>query len=107
MKRSRIAVQLVLLLFCGTAFAVLAECKKTPPAAPVNLNTASAEQIEQLPGIGPGTAKAIIAFREKSGPFTRIEDLLAIRGITERKLKQLRPYVTVNGKTLAKSASRS
>jgi competence protein ComEA len=76
-------------------FAAGADCKKTPPAVPVNLNTAGAEQIEQVPGIGPGTAKAIVSFREKSGPFQRIEDLLAIRGITVRKLKQLRPYVTV------------
>ena len=41
-------------------------------------------------------AKAIVQFRSKSGPFERLEDLLAIRGITSRKLAQLRPYLTLS-----------
>ena len=82
-----------LIFFCSLALAVNA--KKQPPAKPVDLNTATAEQLEQLPGVGPGTAKAIVRFREKSGPFQRIEDLLAIRGITKKRLEILRPYVFV------------
>jgi comEA protein len=70
--------------------------KKHLPAAPVNLNSASAEQLEQVPGIGPATAKSIIDFREKSGPFKRVEDVLAIRGISKRALERMRPYLTVN-----------
>ncbi len=69
--------------------------KKQPPAKPINLNQATVEQLQQLPGIGPATAKAIVRFREKSGPFRRVEDLLAIRGITKARLEKLRPYVTV------------
>jgi len=69
--------------------------KKQPPAKPLDLNTATVEELQTLPGIGPTTAKAIIRFREKSGPFRRVEDLLAIRGITKRRLEILRPYVTV------------
>jgi competence protein ComEA len=49
-----------------------------------------------LPGIGPTIAKAIVRFRAKSGPFRRVEDLLAVRGISEDKLKKLRPYITVS-----------
>jgi len=59
-----------------------------------------------LPGIGPTTAKAIVRFREKSGPFRRVEDLLAIRGITKRKLEKLRPYLTVVPPQPAKTWSR-
>ena len=76
-------------------FAAAAPAKKTPPASPVDVNSATAEQLAQIPGIGPGTARSIIQFREKSGPFQRVEDLLAIRGITERKLALIKPYVTV------------
>lgn len=69
--------------------------KKEPPAKPVDLNTATIEQLEQLPGIGPTTAQAIVRFREKSGPFRRVEDLLAIRRISKARLEKLRPYVIV------------
>jgi competence protein ComEA len=49
-----------------------------------------------VPGIGPSTAKAIINFREKSGPFRRVEDILAIRGISKQALERTRPYLSVN-----------
>ncbi|MBZ5695820.1 MAG: helix-hairpin-helix domain-containing protein [Acidobacteriia bacterium] len=68
---------------------------KNPPAHPIDLNTATIKQLEQLPGVGPTTAKAIVEFRTKSGRFRRIEDLLAIRGISESKLEKIRPYVTI------------
>jgi len=69
--------------------------QKKPPAAPLDLNTATLEQLQQLPGVGATTAKAIVRFREKSGPFRRVEDLLAIRGISKARLEKIRPYVTV------------
>jgi competence ComEA-like helix-hairpin-helix protein len=83
------------LFFAMFIFIAAAPAKKTPPASPVDVNSATAEQLAQIPGIGPGTARSIIQFREKSGPFQRVEDLLAIRGITERKLALIKPYVTV------------
>jgi competence ComEA-like helix-hairpin-helix protein len=73
----------------------VAAAQKKPPSLPIDLNTATAEQLEQLPGIGPSTAKAIVQFREKSGPLKRVEDLLAIHGISKARLEKLRPYVTV------------
>jgi competence ComEA-like helix-hairpin-helix protein len=80
------------------ALALLASAvaaKKSLPVKPINLNTATTEQLQQLPGIGPATAKKIIEMREKSGPFRRVEDLLAVRGISDKHLAKLRPYVTV------------
>ena len=73
----------------------MAQTKKEPPTEPLDLNAATVEQLQKLPGIGPTTAKAIVRFREKSGPFRRVEDLLAIRGITKKKLEKIRPLVTV------------
>jgi competence protein ComEA len=69
--------------------------QKTPPATPLDLNSATVEQLEQLPGVGPTIAAAIVRFREKSGPLHRVEDLLAVRGVSKNKLAKLRPYVFV------------
>jgi competence protein ComEA len=78
--------------------------QKSLPAKPVNLNTATSEQLQELPGIGQATAKKIIDMREKSGPFRRVEDLLAIRGISDKRLAKLRPYVTVSAPPPAKKS---
>jgi competence ComEA-like helix-hairpin-helix protein len=85
------------LLLCCTLLAARATIsKKIPPSVPLDLNTATAAQLARVPGIGGATAKAIVQFRKKSGRFERVEDLLAIRGISARKLEQIRPYVTVS-----------
>ena len=64
-------------------------------AAPVNLNTANAPQLDALPGIGPATAATIIKDREMHGPFRSVDDLGRVRGIGDSKLEQLRGLVTV------------
>jgi competence protein ComEA len=61
----------------------------------LNLNTATPKQLEALPGIGPVLAKRIVEFREKKGGYKRIEELLAIPGVSEGKWKVLRQYLTV------------
>ena len=61
----------------------------------INLNTATAKELESLPGIGPALAKRIIAFREKRRGFRRVEELLAIQGISEKKWKAIRDKVEV------------
>src|SRR5580704_8369209 len=90
-----------LFLFVALVLSVLALSaaadKKQPPSRPINLNAATIKELQELPGIGLVTAKAIVQFRQKSGPFHRVEDLLAIRGISEGKLSHIRPYATVAG----------
>ena len=61
----------------------------------LNLNTATPKQLESLPGIGPALAKRIVEFRVKKGGFKRIEELLAIPGISEKRWKALRELLTV------------
>jgi competence protein ComEA len=61
----------------------------------VNLNSATAEQLDTLPGVGPTTAAAIIAHRDQHGPFTAVDQLIDVRGIGEAKLAQLRDLVTI------------
>jgi competence protein ComEA len=67
----------------------------TIPAGPINVNTATADQLDVLPGVGPTTAAAIIAFREQHGPFQTVDQLGDVRGIGPAKLEALRGLVTV------------
>jgi competence ComEA-like helix-hairpin-helix protein len=90
-KADALALFVVLLLLPLGALAQ----KKHPPAAPLDLNTATIEQLEQIPQIGAATAKSIVNFREKSGPFRKVDELLAIKSISQAKLEKIRPYVTV------------
>jgi competence ComEA-like helix-hairpin-helix protein len=101
MRAMAIASVCVVLLVAGGSLEAQKQ-KKHPPASPIELNSASAEQLEQLPGIGPSTAQAIVKFREKSGPFQRAEDLLTIHGMSKAKFEKLRPYVTVKAPPEAK-----
>lgn len=60
----------------------------------VNLNSASAAELEKLPGIGPKTAHILVEDREKNGPFRSVDDLMRVKGIGPKKLEALRPLVT-------------
>jgi competence ComEA-like helix-hairpin-helix protein len=65
------------------------------PKTKINVNTASAELLEALPGIGPVIAKRIVEYREKNGFFANPENLIDVKGIGEKKLKQILPYIRV------------
>lgn len=65
------------------------------PGAPVDLNAATPEQLDSLPGVGPATAAAIVAHRQEIGRYTSVEELLDVRGIGPAKLDALRTLVTV------------
>jgi len=87
----------VLLSFC----VILSLCaaagagKKKPPTKPVNINTATSEQLQQVPGIGPATAQKILQMRKSYGQFKSVDDLLAIRGLGQKRLDKMRKYLTV------------
>ena len=70
-------------------------------ALPVNINTAAAEELDVLPGIGPALAGRIIAYREEHGPFTAVEDLLEVSGIGPAKLAEIEGLITVEGERAA------
>ena len=61
----------------------------------VDLNLATVAQLDELPGIGPSTARAIVDHRSRNGPFASVDDLLAVRGIGPAKLAELKPFVRV------------
>jgi comEA protein len=62
----------------------------------VNINMAGQSQLERLPKIGPTMAKRIIKYRQYSGKFNRIEDIMKVRGIGKKKFNQLREYIAID-----------
>jgi competence protein ComEA len=75
-------------------------------ATPINLNTATAAQLEGLPGIGPRTAQLIVQHREKNGNFKKVEELMNIKGIGEKSFLKIKPMVTVGGEKERPGQSR-
>jgi len=106
------ALTLLLVAFCHALAVVSVSCVKLPRhvqtitetasattqrepnAAPrLDINTATSAELERLPGIGPGFATRIIAHRERYGPFRRVEHLLIVPGISERRFAEIRPFI--------------
>jgi competence protein ComEA len=68
---------------------------KPAVTAIVNINTASATELEALPGIGAKTAARIIDHRQKNGPFKKVEELMNVRGVGEKAFLKLKPQISV------------
>src|SRR5208282_3742661 len=92
-----------LILCCAAT--VLA--KKKPPTHPINLNSASAAELQQVPGIGPSTADKILQMRKSYGAFKSVDDLLAIKGIGPKRLEKMRKYLTVGKMAQAQKPATS
>lgn len=86
-------------LLCGSAVTAHAQDPKPEATAKsptlLNLNSATIEQLEALPGIGRKTAERILEQRQKSGGFKKIEDLMTVKGIGEKSFLKLKPMITV------------
>lgn len=61
---------------------------------PINVNTASSEELDQLPAVTPKIAEQIIAYREEHGGFETIEDILSVKGVGKKIFEQIEPYIT-------------
>jgi len=105
-RRTSVAVLFVLLVVLSVACAkrspptalTTAAANNTSPSATtkrININTASAKDLEVLPGIGKGLAERIVEHREKYGPFRRAEHLMMVRGISETRFRALRHLIAV------------
>ena len=77
------------------AAAIVGATESSVKSALVNINTATALELEALPSVGPSTAKAIVSFRTKNGPFGKAEDLLKVPGIGDGKLAAMKPFVAL------------
>jgi len=72
---------------------------KAPAGLRVNINSASVEQLQELPGVGAARAEAIVKLREQRGGFRSVEELLEIKGIGESGLKKIAPHVVLKGES--------
>ena len=78
--------------------------KKTGPSRPIDLNTATETQLNSLPGVGPSTAKAILAYRTAHGKFSSPEELLNVKGIGPKKFESMKKFVKGAGSNPAPSS---
>lgn len=117
-------MSLAALVLVTSAWASAASAQRRPASAPdraeeqhvaadssaaegvVNIQTASIDELQRLPGIGPSKAAAIVAQRERAA-FRRIEDIMRVRGIGRATFRRLRPMLTVSGPTTLAAEARS
>jgi len=88
----------VLALCLGLAFSsvsVMAQKSSVVPSDKINLNSATAEQLQSIPGIGPATAKNILDYRSKVGKFNKIEEIINVKGIGEKKYQKIKDRLAV------------
>jgi len=103
-KKSFVRMKSIVAVFGLLAMLALASqalAAKSPPAAPVNINSAGVEQLMEVPGIGQAKAQAIVAYRQ-SKPFESTAELANVKGIGDKLLAKISPYVTVSGKSRSK-----
>jgi comEA protein len=98
MVSKKVKFACILALCMGLAIGpVSALAQKSSPASAdkINLNSATAEQLESLPGIGPAIAKSIVDHRTKIGKFNRIEEIMNVKGIGEKKFQKIKDRLVV------------
>jgi comEA protein len=93
LKVAALAVGLVLGLILQPLFSLQAGAKASDQK--VNINTASSEELQKLPRIGPAIAQRVIDYRKENGNFKRVEDIMKVRGIGEKIFNQLKDRITV------------
>lgn len=91
-------VPVLVILICAAAALAVAEEERST-AGVVNINTATSEQLQLLPRVGPALAGRVIEFREANGPFQTVEEIVAVRGIGENSLEMLEPFLVTSGAT--------
>jgi len=93
--KTRIALSLMAVVLVTVALAGATE----EASGVVNINTASAEELELLPRVGPALAGRIIEFREENGSYRTVDEIVAVKGIGEKSFEKLEPFIVTSGET--------
>lgn len=104
-RPARLRVLAALLLLGGVALAPATRAAAPTGGVLVNINTATSEELQALPGVGESRAAAIVALRKERGAFREVDELLEVRGIGPSMLERMRPQVSLSGKTRLGPAS--
>jgi comEA protein len=102
--RGALCLALIALLLAPSLGLAAPSSGKASTVGVVNINTASAEELQQLPGVGSVRATAILATRKERGGFKSVDELMEVKGIGPSMLEKLRPRVTLKGRTTARPA---
>ena len=94
-RRQAFVWSLILCVALALAPVALAQKGKAQLTDKVNLNTATAEQLQTLPGVGPAMAKRILEYRAKVGKFTKVEEILNVKGIGEKRFQKIKDRLLV------------
>ena len=90
---------LSLILVAAAALTIAGSVEAAQPTGVVNINTATLEQLQMLPRVGPALAGRIVDFREANGEFQTVDEIVAVKGIGERSFEKLEPYIATSGAT--------
>ncbi len=105
-RKALTVIVMIMIAMTGIAAAETAEPAAASSQGVVNVNTAGAAELQLLPRIGPALAGRIVEFREANGAFKSVDELVAVKGIGERSLAKLKPYLAVKGETTLKTKVR-
>jgi competence protein ComEA len=108
MKFQRIVVTGLALVFALVASSGLATAAaaKAAPSGKININTASAQQLTALPGVGEKLAARIVEYRQKQGGFKNVSELMNVQGLGEKNLAKIQAYLTTSGEAAKPTASK-
>lgn len=97
--RNRIAGLVTVVLLVAGVAGIFSAAHGFEAREQLNINTARAEELAEVPGIDMELAKNIVAYRNENGPFARVDDLLKVKGMDEKILEKARMYLTIEAQT--------
>ena len=90
---------LYLILVAAATLTIVGSVEGSQPTGVVNINTATMDQLQMLPRVGPALAGRIVDFRESNGEFRAVDEIVAVKGIGERSFENLEPFIVTSGAT--------
>jgi competence protein ComEA len=96
MSLKRFVAAVLAAVFALGISAGVASAAAKAPTGKININTATVSQLSELPGVGEKLAARIVEFRQKQGPFKSTQELMNVKGIGEKNLQKLQPYLSVS-----------
>lgn len=100
-----VAAALAAVFALGMSVGVASAASKAP-AGKININTATAAQLTELPGVGEKLAARIVEYRQKSGGFKSIQEIMNVKGVGEKNFAKLQPFLTAGETAAAKPPAR-